>query len=227
MIRMSTKIKNRKNKGFTLIELLVTITIFVILTGVVLFSQNSFDNSILIKNLAYDISLTIRQAQDYGVDVNESVKSQLAINPFAPYGVYFNLNSLIGSFKNYIFFTDTYPDPSGKIDNMYHWGYVSPCLSNDSECLQRFTISNGNSIKDICVGSDSLHCTSILNLYPSYPNLTILFKRPDPTAWIYAGANPSLSNPGTLYNYADIQVSSPNNKTRDIIVTSVGQIYVQ
>ena len=86
---MSTKIKNRKNKGFTLIELLVTITIFVILTGVVLLSQNSFDNSILIKNLAYDISLTIREAQDYGVDVNES---QYSTNPFTPYGVYFNLN---------------------------------------------------------------------------------------------------------------------------------------
>ena len=55
------KINNHKS-GFTLVELLVTITIFVILTGVVLVNSNSFDNSVLLNNFAYDVALTIKEA---------------------------------------------------------------------------------------------------------------------------------------------------------------------
>ena len=49
------KFKKDKKNGFTLVELLVTITIFVILTGVVLFSQSRFNSTIFLTNLAFTL----------------------------------------------------------------------------------------------------------------------------------------------------------------------------
>ena len=57
------------NKGFTLIELLVCITIFVIMTALLLFKYGNFNQSVLLTNLAYDTALTIRTAQNYGLSV--------------------------------------------------------------------------------------------------------------------------------------------------------------
>lgn len=126
--------KSKQNKGFTLIELLVTITIFVILTGVVLFSQTGFNNTILLKNLAYDISLTVRQAQNYGVDVNES---KLISNPFAPFGVYFNLNTSSGSAYNFVFFNDVLSGSNSGSNSKYDYAATGKInLCNDSECIQ-------------------------------------------------------------------------------------------
>src|SRR3989338_7579467 len=60
------------NRGFTLVELLVTLSLFVVLTTIVLFSQSKFNGSILLTNLAYDVAITVRQAQTYGVNVRET-----------------------------------------------------------------------------------------------------------------------------------------------------------
>ena len=71
MFNIYQKQKINKKAGFTLVELLVTISIFVILTGVVLFNSNSFDSTVLLNNFGYDIALTIKQAQSFGVNVRE------------------------------------------------------------------------------------------------------------------------------------------------------------
>lgn len=195
----------KKNGGFTLVELLVTIVIFVVLTGVVLFSQTGFNNTVLVNDLAYSVALTVRQAQDYGVNVNESQTA----NIFSSYGVYFNLGGG-GSNKNYVFFADT--DKSGTYNGSPSAGSVTYCPSNDTECVQSYAISNGNYVSGICAGSDSGHCAST-------NTLTILFTRPNPDAII--------TSDGGSAGYADISVSSANGTKKDIIVTGVGQIYVQ
>jgi prepilin-type N-terminal cleavage/methylation domain-containing protein len=218
---------SKGKRGFTLIELLVTITIFVILTGVVLFSQTSFNNTVLLKNLAYDVALTVRQAQDYGVNVNES---QTVLNPFAPFGVYFNLdaNPARGSTHSFIFFSDTKNNVGIlKSDGSYNNAQVFNCLSGDPECISKYNIGNGSYIKDICVGSGAGLCNSIAN-GGSTANLTILFKRPNPNAIITT--TDTTASPPTItgtYPYAEITVASSNGQTKKIVVTSAGQIYVQ
>ena len=195
------QIQRKQNRGFTLIELLVTIVIFVTLTGVVLFSQTGFNNSVLVSDLSYDIAVTVRQAQDYGVNVNES-----QANTFSSYGTYFNIGSG-GSNKNYVFFADT--DNNGSFHGAPNVVY---CPANDTECIRSYTISNGNYISGICAGADSGHCAST-------NALTILFTRPNPDAIITSDSGPAA--------YADITISSANGVKKDIIVTKVGQIYVQ
>ena len=217
------KLNNLKsNTGFTLIELMVTIVIFVILTAVVLFSQSGFNNTVLLNNLAYDISLTIRQAQYYGVNVNES---QSTLNPFTPYGVYFNVSSLDqvnGKTVNFIFFTDTLGDNNSNIPNdKYNPGTLT-CSANSLECISKYNIGNGNYIKSICtILPNQSTCTPITN------SLTIIFKRPNPNAIIFPDVEANGTGINNQASYADITVSSASGRTKDIIVTSVGQIYVQ
>jgi len=84
------KVNLKNNKGFSLIELLVSIAILVIVSGIVFFNQSGFNNNVLLENLAYEISLTIRQAQSYGLQSKETKIG--AISTFeAGYGVYFDL----------------------------------------------------------------------------------------------------------------------------------------
>jgi len=210
MTNFFTKRQKRNDRGFTLVELLVTIMIFVVLTSVVLFSQNSFNNSVLIKDLGYDIASTVRQAQNYAVDVAESQE-----NTFTPYGVYFNINAGGGSNTNFVLFSDTGNGSGGPPDGIYDGtpsaGSVTYCPPTDTECVQKYTIGNGNYIASMCAGSGS--GASCVNTN----TLTILFKRPNPDAIINSGSA----------SYADIKVSSASGVKKDVIITGVGQIYVQ
>lgn len=83
----SRKVGNPLAKGFTLIELMVTVGIFVMMTALVLSKYNAFYSGTVFTNMAYDVALTIRQAQSYGV----SVKADTASNSFnSRYGVRFD-----------------------------------------------------------------------------------------------------------------------------------------
>ncbi len=203
---MKKLFKKNNKKGFTLVELLVTITIFVLLTGVVLFKQGSFDDAILLNNMAYDMGLTLRQAQSFGLSTREAGASQFLIG--SGYGLYINLTQ---SNKNFVLFADL------DSDNRYTSpGGVTSCISNDAECIQKYTINRGNKIQKVCVENA---CTT------SVAELSILFKRPKPDALIYY----STTNGGALStsSMARIVVSSANgNATTSVIISNVGQIYV-
>ncbi|MFA6797532.1 MAG: type II secretion system protein [Candidatus Paceibacterota bacterium] len=222
---MKTFFKKNNNKfikstsGFTLIELLVTIVIFVVLTGVVLFKQTSFDSTILLSNFAYDTAITIRQAQSYGLNTRESTVS----GNFSPYGVYFNLEK---SNKSFVFFADTggvinedgTRSSNSEADKIFN-GNFETCPVGDLECVQKYTMKRGNFIKSICVGNNKEECDSNDSM-----EVTILFKYPEPDALIYAEGN---DRPDVGYNYAEILLSSSDGVTRKVVITGVGQIYVE
>ncbi|MFA5934474.1 MAG: prepilin-type N-terminal cleavage/methylation domain-containing protein [Candidatus Paceibacterota bacterium] len=211
--------KGRLLTGFTLIELLITIVIFVLLTGVVLFNQKDFDGTILLKNLTYDIALTIRQAQIYGVNVKESKFS----GDFSSYGIYFD--SSLGENQKFIFFADTgYKNndayTNGTPDKKFS-GEVS-CLSDDPECIQKYLIKKNFFISKLCVGTDSNLCSST-----QVDKLIIYFQRPNPDALIYYFNDGDVLS-GDSYNYSEITISSNDGTaTSTIVVTGVGQIYVK
>src|SRR5579872_625888 len=89
-------------RGFTLVELLVVVAVITIITAFILFSQNKFDSSTLMRSLAYSVALSIRQAQLYGVSVRADTATG-ATNPFAPgYGIYMSS----GDLSHYYIFSD-------------------------------------------------------------------------------------------------------------------------
>ena len=169
--------RRKINTGFTLVELLVTISIFVILTGVVLFSQSKFNSTILLTNLAYDTALTIRQAQTYGINIKE-----FGTNQFVPYGVHFDISAN----KSFILFADT------DSNNLFTGSDLAHCVSAVG-CVNRYNIKSGNKILDLCTDSGC-----------GKASLDITFKRPNPDAIINSvPADPSISFAKIILSSAD------------------------
>ena len=90
--------------GFTLVELIITIAIFVFMTALVMARYNDYYSGTIFKNLAYDIAITIREAQSYGISVK--VRTD-AFNK--AYGAYFpggaqskNFSLKAFDFNNYV-----------------------------------------------------------------------------------------------------------------------------
>lgn len=206
------------NRGFTLVELLVTISIFVILTGVVIFSQANFNNTILLTNLSYDTALTIRQAQTYGVNIKNFTVG--TTGNFVPYGVHFDQSAD----KSFILFADleTVIDqgPDGIFD-----GPNETCLSdyNNDEvkdgCVNRYNITRGNHIARLCVGTET---STDCDITPK--TLDITFVRPSPEAKIIAEVN---GVKGVEYNWAKIELgNSDDSNIRTVLVQANGLIEI-
>ena len=198
-------------KGFTLIELIVVIAIFGIITTVALFDQNKLNSSILVSNLAYDIALTVREAQSYGVGVR-------AVNTAGGfqggYGVSFNASDS----GNIYLYNDTASDHL--------------VVSKSVQSTLTLQHQAGNKIIATCIGTsiDSTHaCTTTSPAYVGL--LNIIFQRPNPEAVFVTGSvdgvgnvtNLSSSNQGPAY----IVVNTPtNNNCRVVVVQLTGQISV-
>ncbi len=92
---------HKQKRGFTLIELMVTISIFVFMTAILLSNYNAFGSGTILTNMAYDIALTIRQAQTYGlsVKVGDGTFKQA-------YGVHFSTTLTGDDNKKFILFRD-------------------------------------------------------------------------------------------------------------------------
>ena len=214
------KIKNLGQRGFTLIELLVTISIFVIITGFVLFNQSAFNSSILLSNLAYDLALTIRQAQSFGVSGKYINVSTVGIKPI--FGVHFEAGAVNGRYL--VLFSDidnsrTLGPRGGSYNGVISSGTFCP---NEPECLEKAAIKRGNIISGFCQANDDDTCVSNSD-YATNTFLDISFKRPDPDATI-------VLNRGTLnpIDRVRIELTSTQDPTkgRAVIVNKLGQIYV-
>ena len=200
--------KKKFQAGFTLVELLVTITIFVILTGIVLFNQTKFNSTILLTNLAYDTALTIRQAQTYGINIKEFNGS----GNFLPYGVHFETGA---NNKSFILFADTSYVQGTDLVHVFASPTQATCLTAYG-CVSRYNITRGNYISKLCSTGParSEDCT--------VTKLDILFQRPNPDAKIYANGDAGTENVQARIFLS----SSDNSSTREIDVQANGLIQI-
>lgn len=201
------KLKIKKNGGMSYVELIVVLTIFSVLSSVVVFNYGDFQAKVDIKNLASDIALKIVEAQ------KESLSGKLPAKSFSPawkpsYGIYFSETIAVDSKgadnKNFFYFTDLdTPLPSnGAFDG-------SDC---SLECLNKITITKGNYISDIKVYGST-------NSSPN--NLAVTFTRPISSAVM-------ASNDAIILNvsYAEITIVSPKGASAKIKVYSSGRIEI-
>lgn len=63
------------SRGFGLVELMVSISIMVLVTGVILARHDSFNSAALLRNQAYEIALSIREIQLLAVSATRDVES--------------------------------------------------------------------------------------------------------------------------------------------------------
>ncbi len=206
---------SQRSKGFTLIELLVSMAIFIVVTGIVVVNQGSFGGSVLITNLAYDVALSVRQAQVYGISarkVTAGVIDPSGIEQFdRSYGVHFGQQT-----GNFILFADISED--GQYDTNSDDGTNCKVGYANPECISFLKIEKGNTISGFC-GDATCKSGGAIN------SLDILFHRPNPEPIIYGLLNGVRVD--TAHNSASVTVSTPQGKTKLVCVSVSGQIYVK
>lgn len=220
----SKNYKNKYKRGVTLIELMVVIVIFMILTGITIFSYGKFNSSMSIQNLADDVSLAIRRAQGYAIGV-KNYGTGFATG----YGVHFsangaNISSLYkGSTKSFILFADLSDDKS------YDDAGICGTLSQTNECLEILSITSADQISLISYTS-----SGVQNDAPLSSSLDIMFKRPTPEPYFCYRVNYASNPTGNCDSISStissirIKVISPNNLNsyKIITVSNNGQISV-
>ncbi len=214
---MSSRSLNKK--GFTLIELLVSIGIMVLITSTVLISQNKYSSNISLSNLANDISLTIRQAQIYGVSVKELSAGSGDFS--SAYGVDFNTTAS-GSNNAYIFFADR----GSSKDGYYNDAWSCP-IGGSSECLQKINLTSGNTISRLCIIRKNDNGVCVGNPSVLVDHVDVTFIRPSNAANILYFNNGGQIPGNSNYVGVEITVASATGATRSIVVYTTGQISVK
>jgi prepilin-type N-terminal cleavage/methylation domain-containing protein len=183
-------------KGFSLLELLVVMSIFSVISLMVLVNHSKFNSSVLLGSLAYNVALSIREAQVYGLSVRGSA-SGFQVG----YGIHF------AGATNYILFADL---NKNKIYDSATDTIVKP-----------YTVGQGHTVKKFCGvrTNGQQNCSDGTGTAPSINYLDVVFLRPEPDANI-------TSNQYSPYSQAIIQVASPSGETRTITVALTGQVAV-
>ena len=209
----------RPNRGFTLVELMVVLTIIMVITVVVLVSQSSFNKTLILANTAYDVALTLRSAETYGLG---SRAFGTTVN--AGYGIHFE-SGTPGSFT---LFADRYPAPS--VSSVCHPindasapnAQSGNCSyePNQGEKVTSYTLGNGITIRDFCAYAlGSWSCAAAHG--GGLTSLDIVFARPNPEPFISVNGSYTTALPITA---ACITLTSPQEGLQYISVGSSGQI---
>ncbi len=165
-------ITKQSSRGFTLIEMMVVIAIMAIVSTVVLANNGRFGGKAVLQNIAFEMALSIRQAQAYGIAVRAN--PDLGCRDGAPpsaYGVGFN--SASGNSSTFFMFAEC-GVPNGSWET--------------GEFRTVYSIHPGYRIHKLC--ADDV-CTDISDLY-------ISFRRPDPGARIFTGTDSNPKNGGCV-----------------------------
>jgi prepilin-type N-terminal cleavage/methylation domain-containing protein len=159
-----------QEKGFTLIELLISAAIITIITGIVLVRFSSFDSTTLLKSLAYEVALTIREAQIYALSVVNTGSGTDAHFRY-PYGLTFTENA-----TSYTFFRYNDVDPTGEVPQN------PPGGSNTISIIRTIALGGSTKISDVCVTTTSGDlCASDDEI----SHVDISFRRPEFSALFY------------------------------------------
>lgn len=142
-----------------MVELLVSISIFSLITTVAVFNHSKFNGTVILTNLAYEVALSVRQAQFYGIIVRQTSADATKFD--SGYGIHFDLTNP----STYFIFEDV---KSGGVPNhVYDGSDIS---------VETFRIQKGNAISKVCVDGN---CSNSV--------VDISFVRPNPDAYIRAG----------------------------------------
>lgn len=186
------------NEGFTLIELIVSISIFAFMTAFLVGKFGNYNHTVLVTNAAYDVALTIRSAQSYGLNVRGVDNNNFSV----AYGAHFQ--PLSATF--YI-----YSVPSNGSDLSFG--------NSNKLIIATSTIQKGVRVDSICDGMDENNCNTI-----SGETLDVVFKRPNPDAKIFQC---DVSSNCVSAKYAQIVLRAADGSMKTVAVRSTGQIAIQ
>ena len=196
-------------KGFTLIELIVSMAIIALITSVALVQHNQFNETLALTNLAYEVGLSVRQAQVFGISVREFEGSaRVGATEDFLYGVHFEYDP--DNRTEYVLYADLNDDER---------------FTNDTEVVETTTITRGNFIDQFCgIQGGSATCSTGVDEVGPLRSLSIQFRRPNPDAVILGSTVSST----TLYDSALIILKSrEGNAERCVRVRPTGQVSIE
>ncbi len=197
-------------KGFTLIELMVSFAIMAIVSTVIIYNHQKFNDNLEITNLSYEVALALRQAQVYGVSVRDFKEGGVSTseeNRFStPYGIHFGATASGKNKDNtsFIFFADVNKD--GKYS------------ASADTVLQKTDIGRGNYVYALCNQENSAWYCDLGNPVKR-DKLDITFVRPEPDARFKFSS-------GTDPKTVRVCLKSPQGRVKEVAVYSTGQISV-
>lgn len=225
-------------RGFALIELLIAVLLFGVISTFVVFAYNKVSGQLFVTTLAYELALSFRQAQSYGVSVH-----QFKVDTDETFNVGYGLHFDVGNAKTYLLFADKGGAEGDKqFNGAFGIGYnAGGCLntSEHPECVSVFRLEKGNTIDKFCgvlsddggrdVADAQKHeeC-SRASTPPDAPAppisfLDVTFVRPNPDA----NMRTSESAEGRQYKAARVYLSSPSGEKRVVEVVNTGQISIK
>ncbi len=199
----------RAQPGFTLIEMLVVLAIIIIITAIALSGQGNFDRTLALNNATYDIGLSIREAQSYGVS-----SQAYAGTTNAGYGIYLNT----GTPSTYVLFADTNPAvASGAQPDAKPGDGLYSSSANPPELVKTYTLNNGFSVSSVCAyaASGAKTCS------PTMSELSVTFGRPN-SRTVVKGRTASWST----YRSACLTVTGRSSDSRYLYLAETGQVSV-
>lgn len=209
--RQSSQSSAMAQRGFSLVELLVTVSIMGLILAIVVRNQKSYTETISLTNVADQMSITLRQAQTYGIAVKELTPG--SANFSTPYGVSISLLGS-GSPISYISFADK--NGNGSYDN--DW---TCAVGAGSECLQKTQITEGNVIQSLCIipESGAEDCNT-----PKRLDITYARPRTEARIVAYDAAGTVINT--SLSKAVKVKFNSSGAQEKVLVVYKVGQISV-
>ncbi len=196
--------RSSQAKGFSLVEILVVISIFIIITSLILANYPSFNDRLDLTRAVQTITLSLRQAQAYGSAVKEF---NTASNCFPGYGINFQLSSP----QDYFLFADV--NANGRYDS----NISSVCNGATTELIQRFHIETKSKIFNIC-GNQKTASPGACNI----SSLTVIYLRSA------IGLNITIKdNNGNNYADAEVVIRSARGVDKKVVFWVSGQIAVE
>ena len=204
-----------------MVELLVVLAIVVSITSVVLTNQGAFNKTLVLSNTAYDVALSLRSAQMYGIGGRA-----MSVAPTG-YGIHFDMATP----NSFLLFADAYPAPTVQ-STMCHIitdaaaldAHPGDCIyeSGSDLMVTKYTLGNSITLTDFCVYvSNSATPTCASSGGGGLSTLDIVFARPNPDPLMSANGVYSALSPITS---ACLTLSSPLGGDRYVLVSSSGRI---
>jgi hypothetical protein len=187
--------------------MIVTIGIFTLLSTTVIANFRSVDNTLVLRNVAYQVAVIVRKAQIFGIS-NKGINNGAGVEVFPVYGASFETGVAGTPPANtrFTLFAD-FPTPGGNL--MLNGGCPS------SECVQRYLLRKGYTIQNLYINRK----TSPPGI--SRDRIDVTFTRPNPDATF------RTSPVSAGVNDAEIVIRSPGGSIKTIIIWKTGQISVE
>ncbi len=198
----------KKERGFTLVELVVVVGIMSAIMLLVFFNSKRFNDDLNLRTAATEISLALRQAQNFGISVKESSSGSATFT--APYGAAFDLTNATYAF--------VYSDTNN--DRAYNGTLACP---GSDECREKFLLRGGIRVNRLCataLSGGAVNCFSGNNI--RYMALTYVRPNPEPVIKVFNSSNTEIA--GGPWKTAYVELRSSNSTLMYVVTDSVSGV---